>query len=106
MPHANDFLYEWGFTPYLRISDYILIKSTATHQIIRQYHEYLYNITLIFSGGTRYNDLYDSILSMTSGSKKIKGQRNWYSCTIDSPTDIYIDHDQNIIFHLVGHAYH
>ena len=102
MPKAPQFLQGFGLTPHTMFSEYQLITATSTHETIKRYQEYRYQITLVFMGQPNYTNinykrLFDAVMATTTQEHIIKGYRNPYRCIIDPPShgDIigYIDKD-------------
>lgn len=104
MPHTKEFLKGFNLIKGRNIAGYVLIEAHATHETIKRYHEYQYDIKLIFQGNGDYDSLYHQLMKDTSRSKIIYGIKNPYRCTIDSNPDIYYDGSNNIVFEFTGHA--
>lgn len=109
MPDANQFLQAFGFIPNSYMAGYILTTATSTHRVIRQYHEYGYDITLHFikHNATDYNQLINILAQICNQVHDVKAIRNYYRCSIDPLTlnDILLYNNGDLSFHLTGHAY-
>ena len=108
MPDAAQFLSGFGFTRGSQFGGYILTNATSTHESIKRYQEYKYEITLTFTnqGVGNYNNLFHLVMEKISQQPIIYGIRNPYRCIIESPQygDILED-DRTITFNLHGHSY-
>lgn len=109
MPDAADFLDGFGLIEGTEMAGYRLTRASSSHETIRRYQEYRYDITLVFTnlGQGVYENLYGEVLSLISQERIIYGIRNPYRCIIDTPQygDIEGESDGTIIFHLTGHSY-
>ena len=109
MPGPEEFLEGFGLIKGKKIAGYTLTSATATHESIKRYQEYRYNITLTFrnNGSGTYENLYLSLHPYLVLEHTIYGIRNPYRCIIDEPQDgdVDIHSDGSIIFHLTGHSY-
>lgn len=108
MPSPEKFLSSFGLITGYRFGDYILIQSNITHEIIKRYQEYQYDIELLFSNtenGT-WTNLFNVISDVISHEHTVKGVRNQYKCIIDYPVygNVYSENN-NIRIFLTGHAY-
>ena len=108
MPEAAKFLKGFNLISGQTFDGYLLQTAESSHEVVKRYQEYAYDIYLTFtkkSPTAKYNDLYNSVLSEISQTHEIKGIRNMYLCTIDVPEDIQSNIDGSITFHLKGHSY-
>lgn len=110
MPHAPEFLRGFNLVRGTTFDGFTLIDVMATHNTVKQYSEYSYDITLTFranSSGASYNNLYYSLLQTIRQTHIIYGVRNPYSCTIDIPQDgsVHQIEQNTYLFNLKGHAY-
>ena len=116
MPNANEFLLGFGFTRGLKLAGYTLINATSTHETIKRYNEYRYDIILLFQNNDhrmgasslqQYDDFSDEIMNIISEEHIIYGIRNPYLCKIDLPIegDIFQDEYGDITLYLTGHSY-
>lgn len=120
MPNAAEFLSGFNFVKGTRIDGYTLVDATSTHESIKRYNEYRYNIILTFSkdlkvpgilftnlGNGSYQYLFDEIMKLIAQEHIIYGVRNPYRCMIDFPKygDILEDDNGTITFNLVGHSH-
>lgn len=109
MPDALEFLTGFGLIQGSQFDGYILSYAHSTHETVKRYQEYRYNITLKFSnlGLGMYEDLFQIVNHIISKQHIIYGVRNPYRCIIDSPKygDVVDNNDGTIIFNLVGHSY-
>lgn len=60
MPDATQFLNWFGLIQCSQFGGYSLDSATSTHESVKRYHEYKYDITLIFKnrGYGNYNYLF------------------------------------------------
>lgn len=108
MPEAAEFLSGFGLTYGAEFDGYTLVNVTSTHQSIKRYREYKYDITLIFTnnGSGTYENLFQAVMATTTQEHIIYGIRNPYRCIIDIPVQGDITGDNNeVTFHLTGHSY-
>lgn len=109
MPEAAEFLSGFGFTSGAQFDGYRLSSATSTHETIKRYQEYRYNIKLVFInlGNGTYETLYPLIADKIFQEHIIYGIRNPYRCIIDPPKmgDIVEDDNKTITFNLMGHSY-
>lgn len=107
MPEANEFLDVFGLIIGTKFDGYTLKEASSTHESIKRYQEYNYNITLVFTnmGSGTYDTLFYSLIDYISQQPIIYGLRNPYKCSIKPPTTLYYDNDGSIIFQLTGHSY-
>ena len=105
MPHAQEFLSGFGLIAGKTFDGYILNNASATHETVKQYREYRYNITLTFknSGNGTYKNLYNALKQVISKEHIIYGVRNPYKCIIDIPT--FQDNGETLTWKLIGHSY-
>ncbi|CAH6419101.1 Hypothetical protein HVR_LOCUS295 [uncultured virus] len=109
MPEAAEFLAGFHFIQGTIFANYTLVSATSTHESVKRYHEYRYNITLVFknNGGGLYENLFYAVMAETTQEHIIYGIRNPYRCIIDAPQygDIEEESDGTITFKLIGHSY-
>jgi hypothetical protein len=112
MPKAHEFLNGFGLIPNTMFAGYQLTSATSTHQSIKRYQEYQYQITLVFMGQpnyteTDYRNLFHAVMAKTTQEHIIYGIRNPYRCIIDPPSqgDIVGTLSGPITFNLMGHSY-
>jgi hypothetical protein len=113
MPDARKFLGngDGGFNlvPGRYVGGYKLVSADSSHESIRRYQEYKYDIVLNFvnMGRGAYDDLYSGLYKIISEEHIIYGVRNPYRCIIDPimPGSIILENDNSITFYLVGHSY-
>jgi len=109
MPEAAEFLAGFNFIQGRVFANYTLVSAVSTHQSIKRYQEYFYDIVLIFKNGGQgiYNNLYDAVMNEIQQEHIIYGIRNPYRCIIDPPSygNILQDGDGTITFKLTGHSY-
>jgi hypothetical protein len=109
MPDAAEFLKGFGFIEGKQISGYKILLARSSHQSIKRYQEYYYDITIKFKdmGNGNYNNLYSTMLNITSQEHIIYGIKNPYRCIIDNLDQDSIVQEMNdiIVFHLIGHSY-
>jgi hypothetical protein len=109
MPGAQEFLEGFGFNQGTMFGGYLLSQARATHTSVRQYQEYKYNITLVFShtGYSTYSVLSNALHTAITQQHIIYGVRNPYRCIIEMPVqgDILQDDNGDITVHLTGHSY-
>ena len=105
MPESDQFLRGFGLIPQSKFGIFTLLKSSATHEVIRRYQEYRYNITLVFDKNVNVDNLKSALLPTLQQQHIIYGVRNPYLCVIDynhiniKQTNI----DTSIFF--TGHSY-
>ena len=109
MPEAAEFLNGFGLVRGAQFGGYILDNAISTHESVKRYQEYRYNITLTFRrlGSGTYDDFFHTVMNKISQQPIIYGIRNPYHCIIDPPQngDIIQDYQEHIIFKLIGHSY-
>ncbi len=110
MPDAAEFLSGFNLIQGHVFGNYILNSATSTHQSIKRYQEYYYQITIVFekiSEKASYEDLFHLVIKEINQEHIIYGIRNPYRCLIDYPVngDITQDEAGNITFKLTGHSY-
>lgn len=107
MPHAAEFLTGFGFILHKDYSGFILTKLTSSHIVIKQYHEYRYDIVLEFKGTGPFDSLSDSLVPLIVQEHIIYGVRNPYRCIIDAPKpgDIIQTEYDTYVIKLTGHSY-
>lgn len=109
MPNDHEFLSGFGLIKGVQVDGYELIEAESTHQTIKRYQEYEYQVDLTFEnlGIGSYNDLYRELSSMLSGERTIYGVRNPYRCIIDpiQNYNVFENPDKTITFELTGHSY-
>lgn len=106
MPNSHDFLSAFGLINGAQFDGYILAHAASTHESVKQYQEYRYNITLVFrnTGTGTAEKLSAAVNSAISQQHIVYGIRNPYRCVIDHPRNISIA-TGTITYDLVGHAY-
>jgi len=106
MPKPEKLLSHFGFKRNLTLGNYELKEVKSSHNIIKRFDEYSYDIELTFRPlkDSDYNELYHKLLGMIKSPKIIKGIRNPYKCRIYQPYDIVELNNSDIIFYLNGHA--
>lgn len=101
MSDINSFLKGFKLDTISQIGGYQFISVNAKHEIIKEYEEYKYHITLYFHnlGNGNITELFNYINSITLEEK------NNYLCSLDKLTlkDIKIQKDQ-LEINLIGHA--
>lgn len=111
MPDAASFLSGFNLIKGTNFGGFILNSVTSTHETVTRYREYLYHITLQFSGSgnaSNYNDLYYAVMGEIMQERRIlSAYGNPYQCVIDNPQDGDIIDTGNgtYTFHLLGHSY-
>lgn len=109
MPGSAEFLSGFNLIKGSKIHGYILKTVMSTHETIKRYNEYQYDITLTFEnlGNGSYHNLFDYVIELISQHHVIYAIRNPYICTIDIPKlgDILEDNVGTIIFKLTGHSH-
>ena len=109
MPYAAEFLAGFGLIKGKTLAGYVLVDATSTHDTVRRYQEYSYNITLTFQnqGYGSYENLFFALEPYLLAEHTIYGVRNPYRCVIDQVRDGDVDlfNDGTVVFHLKGHAY-
>lgn len=110
MPVAADFLNGFGFIVGRTIDGFTLTHAESTHESVKRYQEYRYDMTLIFTRNTKqatHADLLKALLPIIQEQHIIYGIRNPYRCTIDTPdiTAITDTDTEHIMIKLLGHSY-
>ena len=108
MPDAQHFLESFGLTENTIISDFIISSVSSTHDVIKRYQEYSYDIKLTFknTGYGIYEYLYYAIVERISMEHVVYGVKNPYKCVIDELKYGDIIEDKGMyIFKLKGHSY-
>lgn len=113
MPEAAEFLKGFNFIQGKMFAEFTLISTYSTHETIKRYQEYKYNITLTFKGTGNYDNLYQAVMNEVNQQHIIYGVRNPYLCKVDPPKegDIIVndncitDRECSYIFNLLGHSY-
>lgn len=110
MPKIEEFVAAFGLIKGNIFSDYRLNTVRGSEEAVKRYHEYKFNITLIFeplNKNAQYNDLYDALANRLEIEHIVYGIKNPYRSIIDLPKygDIYENPAGEIIFKLTGHAY-
>lgn len=109
MPSATNFLLGFGFTQGKLLAGYTLSKATSTHNAVKRYQDYHYDITLTFTnnGSGNYENLYYTLDPYISAEHIIYGIHNPYRCVIDDvkDNDVEIFSNGTVVFHLTGHIY-
>lgn len=112
MPEPAEFLHGFHLTKGLTINQFTLVEATATHQVVKRYQEYRYQLTLKFQQikqitEANFFSLYDQLMPIIKQEPIIYGLRNPYRCRIETPQtdDIYLENDHLIVFKLIGHSY-
>lgn len=108
MPDAQHFLESFGLTENTIISDFIISSVASTHDVIKRYKEYSYDIKITFKnvGYGEYRHLYYAIVERISMEHIVYGAKNPYKCVIEELKygDI-IEDKGTYIFKLKGHSY-
>lgn len=107
MPNEKKFLEGFNLVKGKVFGDFELMDVKSTHQVIKRYEEYYYNIILVFKGRGNIGSLLISLSHETRGNKIIYSEYgNPYLCTIDAPiqSDIILDGNRTIV-KLHGHSY-
>lgn len=108
MPDAQHFLDGFNFKMGTVWGNYKLMSAKSTHEMVKQYNEYKYHLTLTFHN---YNDnsneksFLDKLNKTISKSHTIYGIRNPYKCVIDKNSLKMHREGNDIIVKLTGHAY-
>lgn len=110
MPVASEFLAGFGFIHNKHYGEFVLTNVTSTHVVIKQYHEYRYDIVLQFTGSVSsasYDHLGNILIPLITTEHIIYGVRNPYRCIIDFPRegDITTDGTGTYTVKLTGHSY-
>lgn len=109
MPTPDKFLRSFGFVSGAHFDGYTLEHVSSTHDTIKRYNEYEYDIQLTFENARdgSLDKLFDIILKQVSYEHIVKGARNPYRCVIDqfSHHDIQQNKNGDITINLVGHSY-
>lgn len=109
MPDPENFLLGFNLHVGLKVHGYICTYTHASHEVIKRYQEYKYNMTLKFrnTGQGDYHALYHFILDLSKEEKIIYGIKNPYRCIIDPVEDRNIEgkEEGELTFYLVGHSY-
>lgn len=109
MPVPEKFLRAFGFVSGAHFDGYTLEHVSSTHNTIKRYQEYSYDITLIFDNNRDGNldELFRIVLDHISYEHIVKGARNPYRCVIDQPhhSDIKQDKNGTVTMYLTGHSY-
>lgn len=105
MPEPEQFLRGFGLIPQAKIGTFTLLKANATHEVIRRYQEYRYQITLVFSQNVNVEALKKALLPTLQQKHVIYGVRNPYLCVIDyNHMDVSTTNNGTTII-LTGHSY-
>src|SRR5579885_305208 len=109
MPTPDKFLRAFGFVSGAHFDGYTLEHVFSTHNTIKRYQEYEYDITLTFENNRNgdIEELFRIILDHISYEHIVKGVKNPYRCIIDQPhyTNIHKDKNGSVTVNLVGHSY-
>jgi len=110
MPEPQQFLAGFGLTSGKQVDGFTIKSASASHHVIRQYHEYSYDINLVLTKAAgQVGDVHTLLLAldlMTRGERQIMAIRNYYTCTIESPmeSDVVVSGTEYQV-HLRGHSY-
>ena len=108
MPTPAKFLSSFGFIKGSQFDGYILEEAIATHDTIKRYQEYEYDIQLVFynNGNGTWDSLFKVLLKNILSEHIVKGARNPYKCIIDYPSygDVH-GNNNDITIYLKGHSY-
>lgn len=101
MPDAQKFAQEFGLVIGKKFGNAIITNVVIDHHAEIRYKKYIYNIKLTLEGGDEQS-ITESFVKLARYYKKIKGERNWYVCSIDPP------HREvnKSTYYLTGHAFH
>lgn len=107
MPTAKEFLKGFGFKEGEEFGGYTLEEATCTHEAIKRYQEYKYDIDLVFqnNGHGKRSELISVVNDHISKERIIYGVRNPYKCTISKPGRVSREIHSKITFKFVGFAH-
>jgi hypothetical protein len=104
MPSPSAFLRGFGLTKGYEIADYTLSEIHIEHQEVQRYREYVYPITLTFTGGNDVNSLKRMLQNQLGKSKIINSAYgNPYECNIGNLN--FSQRGQDVIVSATGHGY-